>query len=100
MATKGKPRRPKGTGSIYERDGVVIGQYEVQMPEGKIKRKYVRGKDKKEVASKLAKAIADRDSGVVYDSENMTVGEYLDRWLDAVRGKVRERTWQRNEENT
>jgi integrase len=95
---KGKPRRPKGTGSIYERDGVVIGQYAVQTPEGKTKRKYVRGKDKKEVAGKLAKAIADRDSGVVYDSENMTVGEYLDRWLDAVRGTVRERTWQRNEE--
>jgi len=42
MAGKGKPRRPKGTGSIYERDGVVIGQYEVQTPEGKTKRKYVR----------------------------------------------------------
>ena len=68
------------------------------MPEGKIKHKYVRGKDKQEVAGKLAKAIAERDSGVVYDSENMTVGEYLDRWLDAVRGTVRERTWQRNEE--
>jgi integrase len=98
VSGKGKPRRPKGTGSIYARDGIVIGQYEVQVPEGKIKRKYVRGKDKKEVASKLAKAIADRNSGVVYDSENMTVGEYLDRWLDAVRGTVRERTWQRNEE--
>ena len=54
-------------------------------------------KDKKEVASKLAKAIADRDSGVVSDPENMTVGEYPNRWLDAVRGTVRERTWRRNE---
>ena len=59
MAGKGKPRRPKGTGSIYERDGLVIGQYEVQTPEGKSKRKYVRGKDKKEVAGKLAKATAE-----------------------------------------
>jgi len=98
MTADGKPRRPKGTGSIYERDGVVIGQYEVQTPEGKTKRKYVRGKDRKEVASKLAKAIADRDCGLVYDAENMAVGEYLDRWLDAVRGTVRKRTWQRNEE--
>jgi integrase len=80
MTAEGKPRRPKGTGSIYERDGVVIGQYEVQTPEGKAKRKYVRGKDRKEVASKLAKAIAERDSGLDYD---------------AVRGTVRERTWQR-----
>jgi integrase len=98
MTAEGKPRRPKGTGSIYERDGVVIGQYEVQTPEGKTKRKYVRGKDRKEVASKLAKAIADHDCGLVYDAENMTVGAYLDRWLDAVRGTVRNRTWQRNEE--
>ena len=55
MTAEGKPRRPKGTGSIYERDGAVIGQYEVQMPGGKLKRKYIRGKDKKEVASKLAR---------------------------------------------
>ena len=76
MVGKGKPRRPKGTGSMYERGGVVIGQYEVQMPEGKIKRKYARGKDKKEVASKLAKAIADRDSGVVYDSDAARFGQH------------------------
>src|SRR5919202_7029206 len=28
----------------------------------------------------------------------MAVGEYLDRWLDAVRDTIRPRTWQRNEE--
>ena len=32
MTAGGKPRRPKGTGSIYKRDGVVIGQYVVQTP--------------------------------------------------------------------
>jgi hypothetical protein len=69
---------------------VVIGQYEIQTPEGRIKRKYIRGRDKKEVANRLAKAIADRDSGLIYDSENMTVGEYLDRWLNAIRGTLRE----------
>jgi integrase len=100
MTKEGKPRRPKGTGSVYERDGVVIGQYEVQTSEGKIKRKYVRGKDEKEVAGKLAKAIADRDSGLVFDAENVTVGKYLDRWLDAIRGTLRERTWQRHEQIT
>ena len=73
-----KPRRPKGTGSVYVRDGVVIGQYEVRTPDDRIGRKYVRGKDKKEVAGRLAKAIADRDSGLVYDSGRTTVGEYLD----------------------
>jgi hypothetical protein len=48
-------RRPKGTGSSYTRkDGRVIGQYEIETPEGK-KRKYVSGKTKKEVAQKLTK---------------------------------------------
>ena len=98
MTQESKPRRPKGTGSVYVRDGVVIGQYEVRTPDGEIRRRYVRGKDKKEVAGRLAKAIADRDSGLVYDSGRTTVGEYLDGWLDAIRGSLRERTWRRHEE--
>jgi hypothetical protein len=98
MTQESKPRRSKGTSSVYERDGVVIGQYEVRTPEGEIRRRYVQGRDKKEVAGKLAKAMADRDSGLIYDSGKTTVGEYLDRWLDAIRGSLRERTWRRHEE--
>jgi integrase len=98
MTEQGKPKRPKGTGSVYVRDGVVIGQYEVRTPDGEIRRRYVRGKDKKEVAGRLAKAMADRDSGLVYDSGKASVGEYLDGWLDAIRGSLRERTWRRHEE--
>jgi hypothetical protein len=41
-----KPRRPKGTGSIYERGGVVFGQYEIRTVNGKVKRKYIRGTDR------------------------------------------------------
>jgi|SRR5215204_3231494 len=40
-----KFRRPKGPGSIYERSGLVIGQYEIQTVNGKVKRKYIRGTD-------------------------------------------------------
>ncbi len=59
-----KPRRPKGSGSIYTRkDGRVVGEYEANG-----KKRYVYGKTKQEVAAKLAKAIADRDAGLVYDS--------------------------------
>ena len=87
--TEQKPRRPKGTGSIYERGGVVIGQYEVHTPEGKLKCKYIRGKSKKEVGSTLAKAIADRDEGRVFDCGSMTVGEFLDEWLDSIRASLR-----------
>ena len=36
-------------------------------------------------------------SGIVFDDENLTVGEYLDRWLtDSVRGTVRESTYSRD----
>ena len=86
-------RRPKGSGSIYTlKDGIVVGRYEVDTPEGK-KRKYIRGKTKREVASKLA-----RDSGLVYDSGNLAVGQYLDTFLDSEKDTVGHRHWRRHEE--
>src|SRR5918997_7160165 len=79
-----KKRRDKGEGSVYRRkDGRCVGGYE----DANGKRRYVSGKTK-----------ADRDEGVAYDSENLTVSDYLDRWLDALEGSVRARTWQRHEE--
>jgi integrase len=88
-------RRSKGEGSVYRRkDGRVVGEYE----DANGKRRYVSGKTKAEVQQKLRKLLADRDSGIAYDSENLTVGSYLDRWLDAVKGSVRGRTWQRHEQ--
>jgi integrase len=64
------------------------------------KKRYVYGKTRKDVAAKLSKAIADRDSGLVYDSETLTLADYLDRWLDSIRGTLRQRTWVRHEEVT
>jgi integrase len=91
-------RRGNGEGSVYRRkDGLWVGQYRVQTPSG-AKTKYIHSKSRKDAATKLVKAIADRDSGFVFDSESLTVGQYLDRWLDAIRGTVRERTWKRSEE--
>jgi len=44
------------------------------------------------------KAMADRDDGLVFDAENLTVGEYLDKWLSgSVRGTVRQSTYDRYE---
>jgi AAA domain len=88
-------RRPKGSGSIYVlKDGTVVGRYEVETPSGETKRKYVRGKTKREVAAKLAKAIAERDAGIVYDSEGLTVERYLvEHWLESIRDKVRPGTY-------
>jgi integrase len=92
-------RRGNNEGSIYRRkDGYWVGQYGIQTPKG-IKTRYIYGKRREDVREKLAKAIADRDGGLVYDAGNMTVGEYLDRWLnDSVRNTVRRRTWERYEQ--
>ena len=52
-------------GSIYAlKDGTVVGHYEVGAPSGK-KRRYVRGKNREDVDSKLSKAMAERDSWLV-----------------------------------
>ena len=82
---------------IYKRkDGRYEGRYTIQTPDGP-KRKRVYGRKYKEVQRKLAEAMGDAARGLVFDDENMTVGEYLDRWLsDAVRGSVRESTFDRD----
>ena len=92
-------RRGNNEGSIYRRkDGYWVGQYGVETATGR-KTRYIYGKRREEVREKLTKAIADWDGGLVYDADNLTVGEYLDRWLnDSVRDTVRQRTWERYEQ--
>jgi integrase len=42
--------------------------------------------------------MADRDNGLIFDAENQTVGEYLQRWLDgSVRGSVKPVTFENRE---
>lgn len=81
-------KRGNGEGSIYRRkDGRWVGQYTVYTAKGP-KYRYIYGKTRAAVAEKLAKAIADRGSGFVFDAGNLTVGEYLDRWLaDSLRAR-------------
>jgi integrase len=63
------------------------------------KRKTLYGKTRQEAATKLAKALSARESGLVFDAGNQTLGEYLDRWLnDSVRDTVRQRTYERYEQ--
>ncbi len=88
-------RRVKGEGSVYRRgDGRIIGEYE----DANGKHRYVSWKTKAEVRAKLRKLLTERDAGIAYDSENLTVGGYLDRWLEAIKGSVRSRTWRRHEQ--
>ncbi len=70
-----------------------MARYMVETPSG-TKRKTVYGKTRAEMRDKLARAIADRADGVVFDDENMTVAEYLDGWLKgSMRGSVRDSTY-------
>jgi len=90
-------KRGNGEGSVYKRkDGRYEARYTVQTAAGP-KRKSIYGKERKDVRDALAKALSDRVDGIVYEDENMTVGEYLDRWLkDSVRGSVRQSTYDRD----
>ncbi len=74
-------KRGNGEGSISKRkDGRWWGRYTVHTPEGP-KQRAVYGKTRAEVAARLRKAMADRDGGLIFDTGNLTLGEYLDRWL-------------------
>ena len=81
------------------KDGRWEGQYTVTLPDGTLKRKSVYARTKQEVARRLREAIADRDGGLVFEAEGLTVAEYLDRWLsDSVKGSVAESTFERYEQ--
>jgi integrase len=89
-----------GEGGIsrHKGSGLYMARYTVQTPTGP-KRKTLYAKTRREVDEKLTKAKADRDTGFVFDADNLTLGNYLDRWInDSVRDTVRQRTWERYEQ--
>ncbi len=89
-------RRGNGEGSIYKRkDGRWVGQYLVYLPSGP-KYRYIYAKTRKEAADKLTKAMADRNEGIVFDDENLTVSDFLGVWLsDCVKDTIRVSTFER-----
>lgn len=91
-------KKGNGEGSITKyKDGRWCARYTVYTANGP-KRKAIYGKTRAEVAVKLNKALADRNDGFVFDAENLTLGDYLDRWLvNSVKGSVRRSTYKRYE---
>ena len=86
-------RRSSGEGLIYQRkDDLWVGQYVAQG-----KKRYVYGKTRKDVAQRLAKAVANFEQGIVFDARNLTLDAYLDKWLDATKDTVRLGTWKQYE---
>ena len=93
-------KRSNGDADVYPRkdaNGKIIGyrgSYWVQTADGP-KRRYVSGKTKTETRAKLAKAKAARDEGLIFDTENLTLNEYLQRWLrDSVKDRLRSSTYE------
>jgi integrase len=75
-----------------------MARYTIQTATGS-KRKTLYGKTRREVDEKLTKAKAHRDGGLVFDADNLQLGEYLERWLvDSVRDTVRPTTFERYEQ--
>ena len=87
-------RRGNGEGSItrHKKSGLYMARYTVETPAGP-KRKTIYGKERKDVAEKLADALSDRNKGIVFDDENVSVGEYLDAWLKGLTGSIRQSTF-------
>lgn len=97
MPKKSK-KRPNGEGSIAQRkDGRYEGRYTVQTTVGP-KRKAVYGKTRAEAAEKLARAIAGRDAGLVTDTPDVKLGEYMEAYLADAAGRVRPKTHRRYED--
>jgi len=92
-------RRGNGEGSItrHKKSGLYMARYWIETPRGP-KRKTIYGKTREKVRDEMARALANRADGLVFDDENVTVGEYLDTWLKgSVRGSVRQSTLERYE---
>ena len=88
----------KGDGITKRKDGRYMARYTVHTSDGP-KRKLIYGRKYKEVEKKLAEARGDAARGLVFDADNLKVGEYLDRWLeDSVADTVRPTTFERYEQ--
>ena len=79
-------------GSVYQRaDGRWVAKYR----DANGKWRYLYRKGKAEARKALRQALKDRDEGV--NPTSITVGAFLDSWLEEMRGVVTYRTWLNHE---
>ncbi|HAA80517.1 MAG TPA: site-specific integrase [Thermoanaerobacter sp.] len=77
-------KRGNGEGTIYQRsDSLWVGQITIgyDPATGKPKRKSFYGKTRKEVADKITQALQDVRKGTYIEPTQITLGEWLDKWL-------------------
>ncbi len=86
-------KNANGNGTIRKRkDGRWEGRVTtgVDMRTGKQIQRSVYGKTKKETAQKLREIIADVDSGLLVESGSMTVGEWMEIWINQYANNIKE----------
>ena len=97
--TQKKSRRGRGEASIYQResDGKWVGSLSLGYDNaGKRRRKVVYADSKGEVAEELRKVQGEYDAGRLVESEELTTGQFLARWLaNTAKERVRPATWER-----
>lgn len=86
-------KRADGEGTLSKRraaNGKVIGYKGAVTiglrPDGRVARRWVSGTTEAEVRAKMESLKNARNTGMLTDAENMTVSEYLERWIAYKRG--------------
>jgi integrase len=92
-------RRGHGEGSIYRRrDGRWVGVVDLGYENGKRARKYIYGKTRPRVATRLIQVQRSRLEGLAVGDDRQTVSQFISTWLQSVRPSLRPRTWERYEQ--
>jgi len=87
-------RRGKGAGSVFRRkDGRWTGMVDVGLESGRRRTKTVYGGSKKEVEERVRRLVNDIADGTPPPGRSPQVGQFLDRWLAAVRPSLRPATF-------
>jgi integrase len=80
-------RRGNGEGSIFQRkDGRWVAIVDYGFRDGKRERKSLYGSTRKEVSDELKRVLRAQQLGVPAESGRLTVGEWLDKWLETQKG--------------
>jgi integrase len=96
---KRRARRGRGEGSIYQRaDGYWCANVSAGYSDtGKRRRKTIYAATKKEVQDKLRVTATEVAAGAPVETQKLTLGEFLDRWLNSIKQSVAPSTHDRYE---
>ena len=98
MAKSGAKRAANGSGSISKRtlngSEYYVARYTVgtDLGTGKQKQKYIYGKSEGEVRKKLTAALHQLDTNTYCEPSKMTVGAWLDEWMQTYKSDLTEGT--------